>query len=223
MLHKKTVSLSPCDQIMAHRSQCSSAGDNPLDPNYLPPHYREEYRLAIDALVERDLDGYHEFLQSSDVVDFLSKLEIEHIQSTVQGPRHMDKPDAASQGDEGSEGSSDTYWPMQSDLEAPSLDLGWPQQLQFVGPTEFATFVNPPDPAMPSIKTQARRLIKDAQLVGPSICLYNCQVFVCLSLVGPCNHVKVAPFIMQWFHRLIHILCILNYSIYSRCVQSYNC
>ncbi len=40
---------------MAHRSQSSSIGDNPLDPNYLPPHYREEYRLAIDALIENDI------------------------------------------------------------------------------------------------------------------------------------------------------------------------
>lgn len=151
---------------MAHRSQCSSAGDNPLDPNYLPPHYREEYRLAIDALVEDNLDGYYEFLQSADVVDFLSRLEIEHIQSNVQNPRHVDKPGApvcplVAAG----EGSSDTYWPTHSDLDAPSLDLGWPQQLRFVGPTEIITFVNPPDQDMPSIKTQARRLIKDAQLV----------------------------------------------------------
>ncbi|KAL2082883.1 hypothetical protein ACEWY4_020656 [Coilia grayii] len=151
---------------MARRSQCSSAGDNPLDPNYLHPHYREEYRLAIDALVESDLDGYHEFLQAADVVDFLSRLEIEHIQNTVQNPRHSNKPGAVDQGDDTSgEGSSDTYWPMLSDMDAPSLDLGWPQPLHFIGPTEITTFVNPPDPAMPSIKTQARRLIKDAQLV----------------------------------------------------------
>ncbi|XP_076141853.1 uncharacterized protein fam83ha [Alosa pseudoharengus] len=150
---------------MARRSQCSSAGDNPLDPNYLLPHYREEYRLAIDSLVEHDLEGYYEFLKSANVVDFLSGPEIEHIQSTVQCPRHVDKPGAVCQGKEEAEGSSDTYWPTHSDLDAPSLDLGWPEQLHFVGPTEIITFVNPPDPAMPSIKTQARRLIKDAQLV----------------------------------------------------------
>lgn len=40
---------------MARRSQSSSIGENPLDPNYLPPHYREEYRLAIDALIENDI------------------------------------------------------------------------------------------------------------------------------------------------------------------------
>ncbi|XP_063047686.1 protein FAM83H isoform X2 [Engraulis encrasicolus] len=152
---------------MARRSQCSSAGDNPLDPNYLHPHYREEYRMAIDALVENDLEGYLEFLKSADVVDFLSRLEIEHIQNHVQNPQHADKPPGATgEGDGASgEGSSDTYWPMHSDTDAPSLDLGWPQPMHFFGPTEITTFVNPPDPAMPSIKTQARRLIKDAQLV----------------------------------------------------------
>lgn len=163
-------SLCPAE-IMARRSQCSTGEDNPLDPNYLPRHYREEYRLAIDALVEHDLESYYEFLQAADVVDFLCGPEIEHIQNTVQGPRHVDRPVSVCQGDGTSEGSSDTYWPMHSDLDAPSLDLGWPEQLRFVGPTEIITFVNPPDPAMPSIKTQARRLIKDAQLVGPSSCI----------------------------------------------------
>ena len=50
-LHSVTPTPPP---TMAHRSQSSSVGDNPLDPNYLPPHYREEYRLAIDALIEDD-------------------------------------------------------------------------------------------------------------------------------------------------------------------------
>ncbi|KAI4890056.1 hypothetical protein NFI96_017202, partial [Prochilodus magdalenae] len=68
---------------MARRSQCSSAGDNPLDPNYLAPHYREEYRLAIDALVEADVEGYYGFLQEAKVVDFLSRPEIEYIKCMV--------------------------------------------------------------------------------------------------------------------------------------------
>ena len=103
---------------MARRSQCSSAGDNPLDPNYLPPHYREEYRLAIDALVEEDLEGYYQFLQKADVVDFLSAPEIEFIQNSVQAPKHSSRPEQhflESIGD----GSSDTYWPIHSDLDVP--------------------------------------------------------------------------------------------------------
>ncbi|XP_052429141.1 serine-rich adhesin for platelets isoform X2 [Carassius gibelio] len=149
---------------MAHRSQCSSAGDNPLDPNYLPPHYREEYRLAIDALVEADLEGYYGFLQEADVVDFLSHSEIEYIKHIVQVPHHATQPERRYMAED-VDGSSDTYWPVHSDHDAPSLDLGWPQQYRFVGPTEVTTLVNPSVPEMPSIKEQVRRMIKNAQQV----------------------------------------------------------
>ncbi|XP_053348420.1 protein FAM83H [Clarias gariepinus] len=152
---------------MAHRSQCSSMGDNPLDPNYLPPHYREEYRLAIDALVEGDVDGYYNFLQKANVVDFLSRTEIEHIKNNLQVPQSVASvPELTYHEMPDEEGSSDTYWPLHSDLDAPGLDLGWPvQQHSFIGPTEVTTLVNPSDPEMPSIKEQARRLIKNAQQV----------------------------------------------------------
>ncbi|KAM8739111.1 protein FAM83H isoform 1-T3 [Acanthopagrus schlegelii] len=149
---------------MARRSQCSSTGDNPLDPNYLPPHYREEYRLAIDALVEEDLDGYYQFLQKADVVDFLSSTEIQYIQDLVQVPQLSNLPEQRFLDTVG-DGSSDTYWPIHSDLDAPGLDLGWPQMHHLIGPTEVTTLVNPPEPDMPSIKEQARRLIKNAQQV----------------------------------------------------------
>uniref|UniRef100_UPI0037E75CA8 protein FAM83H n=1 Tax=Semicossyphus pulcher TaxID=241346 RepID=UPI0037E75CA8 len=149
---------------MARRSQCSSAGDNPLDPNYLPPHYREEYRLAVDVLVEEDLDEYYHFLLKADVVDFLSSAEIEYIQRSVRVPQHIEHPEQRFL-EAGDDGSSDTYWPLHSDLDAPGLDLGWPQIHHFIGPTEVTTLVNPPEPDMPSIKEQARRLIKNAQQV----------------------------------------------------------
>uniref|UniRef100_A0A3B3W1A6 Protein FAM83H-like n=1 Tax=Poecilia latipinna TaxID=48699 RepID=A0A3B3W1A6_9TELE len=149
---------------MARRSQCSSAGDNPLDPNYLPPHYREEYRLAVDALVEDSLKGYYQCLQNVDVVDFLSPSEIQYIQSVVQPPKQSILSEQQFLDSEG-EGSSDTYWPIHSDLDVPGLDLGWPQIHHFIEPTEVTTLVNPPEPDMPSIKEQARRLIKNAQQV----------------------------------------------------------
>ncbi|KAM8858527.1 protein FAM83H isoform 1-T2 [Spinachia spinachia] len=149
---------------MARRSQCSSDGDNPLDPNYLPPHYREEYRLAIDHLIEEDLEGYYQFLQKADVVDFLSLPEIQYIQRSVQVPQQRHNPEQHFL-EPGGDNSSDTYWPIHSDLDAPGLDLGWPQLHHFIGPTEVTTLVNPPEPEMPSIKEQARRLIKNAQQV----------------------------------------------------------
>lgn len=153
---------------MAHRSQSSSVGDNPLDPNYLPPHYREEYRIAIDALIENDVQGYLEFLQTSDLPSFLAQPEIDHIKCTMETPSLSSSVTDLTYSGRGydAEGSSDTYWPMQSDLAAPGLDLGWPlPQHSFIGPTEVTTLVNPSDPDMPSIKEQARRLIKTAHQV----------------------------------------------------------
>ncbi|XP_050992970.1 protein FAM83H [Labeo rohita] len=151
---------------MARRSQSSSLGDNPLDPNYLRPHYREEYRMAIDALVEEDVEGYYNFLQSANIVDFLSRSEIEHIKSTVHSPQSAGNVPELPYREIDQDGSSDTYWPLHSDLDAPGLDLGWPlQQHSFVGPTEVTMLVNPPDPERPSIKEQARRLIKAAHQV----------------------------------------------------------
>lgn len=153
---------------MAHRSQSSSVGDNPHDPNYLPPHYREEYRLAIDALIENDIKGYYEYLQSAGVVSFLAPPEIEFIKSTIQTPiRTSSMPELMyHEPGQAVDGSSDTYWPMQTEIAAPGLDLGWPlPQHSFVGPTEVTTLVNPSDPDMPSIKEQARRIIKNARQV----------------------------------------------------------
>ncbi|KAK7139822.1 hypothetical protein R3I94_012457 [Phoxinus phoxinus] len=149
---------------MAHRSQCSSSGDNPLDPNYLAPHYREEYRMAIDALVDADLDGYYGFLQEVDVVDFLSRSEIEYIRCMVLAPHQTTQLERRCMAED-VDGSSDTYWPVHSDHDAPNLDLGWPQPYRSFGPTEVTTLVNPSDPKMPSIKEQVRRMIKTAQEV----------------------------------------------------------
>ncbi|KAM8883144.1 protein FAM83H [Synchiropus picturatus] len=154
---------------MAHRSQNSSMGENnPLHKDYLPPHYKEEYRLAIDALLESDTMGYHDFLRTADVVSFLAQPEIDYIKSTVQVPtRTTSYPDLTfNEGQNDADGSSDTYWPMQSDVAAPGLDLGWPTiPISGIGATEVTTLVNPSDPDMPSIKEQARRLIKNARQV----------------------------------------------------------
>ena len=185
---------------MARRSQCSSSGDNPLDPNYLPPHYREEYRLAIDALVEEDLEGYYKFLQFADVVDFLSTPEIQYIQDSLQVPQQSHHPEQHFL-DTGADGSSDTYWPIHSDLDVPGLDLGWPQLHHFVGPTEITTLVSPPEPDMPSIKEQARRLIKNAQQVGRSLPLRD--TFMPNRLSHP---VLFSHWFCLWFYLLRSLL-----------------
>lgn len=125
--------------------------------------------------------GYYEYLQAADVVSFLAPPEIEFIKSTIQTPMRASSMPELMYHDPGQpvDGSSDTYWPMQTDLAAPGLDLGWPlPQHSFVGPTEVTTLVNPSDPDMPSIKEQARRIIKNARQVSTTLASNENYTFI---------------------------------------------
>ncbi|KAM4865002.1 protein FAM83H isoform 1-T3 [Thomomys bottae] len=150
---------------MARRSQCSSQGDNPLAPGYLPPHYKEYYRLAVDALTEGGTEAYSHFLAAEGAPDFLCPEEIEHVNRHLQPPQHVARePPDGSPPDVDMDGSSGTYWPVNSDQAVPELDLGWPLTFGFQG-TEVTTLVQPPPPDSPSIKDEARRMIRSAQQV----------------------------------------------------------
>ncbi|NXR30157.1 FA83H protein, partial [Zosterops hypoxanthus] len=150
---------------MARRSQSSSQGDNPLDPNYLPPHYKEYYRLALDVLTEEGKESYQRFLAEEAAPDFLCGSEVDHIIQNLQKPQYASQEGSTdTTGDNDMDGSSGTYWPMNSDLAVPELDLGWPMVFGFRG-TEVTTLVQPPPPDNPSIKEEARRMIRAAQQV----------------------------------------------------------
>ncbi|XP_072458668.1 protein FAM83H isoform X1 [Notamacropus eugenii] len=165
----------PGPTAMARRSQSSSQGDNPLAPDYLPPHYKEYYRLALDALAEGGAEAYRRFLADEGAPDFLCPDELAHVSRHLQQPQHASRENATTQGsasgslpqadgDVDMDGSSGTYWPVNSDLAVPELDLGWPMTFGFQG-TEVTTLVQPPPPDNPSIKDEARRMIRAAQQV----------------------------------------------------------
>lgn len=153
---------------MARRSQSSSQGDNPLDPNYLMPHYKEYYRIAIDRLAEDGPDSYAGFLSDEGLPDFLCDMEVDHITKNMQNPHYAPQDtsdeDPLYNSDMDVDGSSGTYWPMHSDMAAPELDLGWPMTYGFQG-TEVTTLIHPPPPDNPSIKEEARKMIRSAQQV----------------------------------------------------------
>nr|XP_028591683.1 protein FAM83H isoform X2 [Podarcis muralis] len=174
----------PPSVAMARRSQSSSQGDNPLDPNYLPPHYKEYYRLALDTLAEDGEENYHRFLAEEGAPDFLCPSEVEHITQHIQKPQYAHQEGGGGSTDSGPhdtdmDGSSGTYWPMNSDLAVPELDLGWPMVFGFRG-TEVTTLVQPPPPDNPSIKEEARRMIRAAQQVVAIVM----DVFTDVDLLG---------------------------------------
>nr|KAF6395771.1 family with sequence similarity 83 member H [Molossus molossus] len=150
---------------MARRSQSSSQGDNPLAPGYLPPHYKEYYRLAVDALAEGGPEAYNRFLASEGAPAFLCPEELDHVSRHLRPPQHVtQEPPEGSPPNVDMDGSSGTYWPVNSDQAVPELDLGWPLTFGFQG-TEVTTLVQPPPPDSPSIKDEARRMIRSAQQV----------------------------------------------------------
>ncbi|XP_067825287.1 protein FAM83H [Heptranchias perlo] len=149
---------------MAHRSQSSSFGNVDNDPSYIPPHYKEYYRIAIDVLAEEGIDAYYRFLAEEQGVDFLSSTEIEHINKHLtKPPIPLDELEFA--GGSYDSDSSGTYWPVNTDIAAPALDLGWPNAHMCRGPSDVTIFVHPPAPDTLSIKEEARRLIRSATQV----------------------------------------------------------
>ncbi|XP_060692151.1 protein FAM83C [Hemiscyllium ocellatum] len=88
--------------------------------------HSEVARLATDALLESGPAAYHRALASERELSFLSDQEIAYI-SQRAGVARLAEAGCSDweAGDTQSELASGTYFPMQSDSEAPVLDLGW--------------------------------------------------------------------------------------------------
>ncbi|XP_006638919.2 protein FAM83B [Lepisosteus oculatus] len=133
--------------------------------DYVLPHYKESYRLAIDTLVSGGKERYQDFLVSERIGDFLSEEELEFIMA------NMEKPPAASPSEDDEAPHDDTpstgtYWPVDSDVETPDLDLGWPEFLPDpINRTKIDLFFHPPRQNCPTIKEVVRKHIQDARKV----------------------------------------------------------
>lgn len=132
--------------------------------DFIQPHYKESYRLAIDRLVNGGRDSYQEFLKGERLGSFLSEDEIlfitgnaELLPPQTQTEEIKDPSDTKS--------SSGTYWPMHSDVETPNLDLGWPEVLHEMLQTNIDLLFHPPRLNSPTIKEVIRKHIQDARQV----------------------------------------------------------
>ncbi|KAG9328460.1 hypothetical protein JZ751_013869 [Albula glossodonta] len=106
-------------------SEVSSQWGQHDSEDYVHPHYKEEYRLAIYALVSGGREAYDNFLKSEQMGNFLSEQELRYIlQNVKQMKFDLTEENSGIMSDTC---SSDTYWPVESDLETPDLELGWPQ------------------------------------------------------------------------------------------------
>ncbi|XP_056250643.1 protein FAM83B [Seriola aureovittata] len=131
---------------------------------YIQPHYKESYRLAIDHLLSGGRDSYQEFLKGERIGSFLSEDELlfitenaEQLTPQNQTEEINDAPDNQS--------SSGTYWPVHSDVDTPDLDLGWPEVMNENLQTNIDLLFHPPRQSNPTIKEVIRRHIQDARQV----------------------------------------------------------
>ncbi|KAF7710953.1 protein FAM83B [Silurus meridionalis] len=145
-------------------SMLSSLKEESSPEDFILPHYKEAYRLAIDCLVNGGKQVYQEFIQAEKVVNFLSEDEIEFIwQNTVQLPVNEDEEDLDDPRNK--EASTGTYWPTHSEAPAPDLDLGWPEVMLNRLQTNIDLLYHPPRLNSPTIKEVLRKSIQDARQV----------------------------------------------------------
>uniref|UniRef100_A0A4X1TKG9 Family with sequence similarity 83 member D n=1 Tax=Sus scrofa TaxID=9823 RepID=A0A4X1TKG9_PIG len=116
---------------MALRADCldelPAACLSPSGPPNLAELYSEEQRLALEELVAGGPDAFTAFLRRERLSRFLNPDEVRTILRSAERPGE----EGAAAGAEDSFGSSHdcssgTYFPEQSDLEPPLLELGWP-------------------------------------------------------------------------------------------------
>ncbi|XP_053358423.1 protein FAM83B [Clarias gariepinus] len=154
----------PGIMMESNLSMLSSLKEDFSSEDYILPHYKEAYRLAIDCLVNGGKRDYQEFIQAEKILNFLSEDEIDFItQSTEQLPvsEHIDDVDFARDDD----ASTGTYWPTNSDTPAPDLDLGWPEVMHNRIQTNIELLYHPPRLNSPNIKEVLRKNIQQARQV----------------------------------------------------------
>ncbi|KAG9493778.1 hypothetical protein GDO78_001579 [Eleutherodactylus coqui] len=145
-------------------SLLSSLHDESRSENFIEPHYKEWYRVAIDALIEGGIASYQECLVKERATEFLAEDELSYITNHIKKPvESVDNSQGLSTDDNSSSG---TYWPVESDVEAPNLDLGWPYMSSGqTGATDINLYFHPPRGHPLTIKEMVRKNIKEARKV----------------------------------------------------------
>lgn len=150
-------------------SMLSSLRGDSKSEDYIQPHYKESYRLAIDHLVSGGRDSYQEFLKGERIGSFLSEDELLFITTNAeQLPPQNHKEEV--NGSPDSQSSSGTYWPIHSDVETPDLDLGWPEVMHEKLQTNIDLLFHPPRHNNPTIKEVIRKHVQDARQVNKTTC-----------------------------------------------------
>lgn len=157
-------------------SLLSSLREEFKSEDYIQPHYKESYRLAIDQLVDSGGDSYQEFLKGERIGSFLSEEELLFITKNAEQLQPQTLTEEIN-GPQDNQSSSGTYWPIYSDNDAPDLDLGWPEIMHDTLQTNIDLLFQPPRQNNPTIKEVVRKNIQEARQVIKTTCIQTYRAF----------------------------------------------
>uniref|UniRef100_A0AAY5KED2 Scaffolding anchor of CK1 domain-containing protein n=1 Tax=Esox lucius TaxID=8010 RepID=A0AAY5KED2_ESOLU len=192
----------PWREAMESKLSClSSLREEGIPVEYIQPHYKEAYRLAIYALVSGGREAYQEYLRVEPLSDFLSEEEVTFILENAALPvMSNEDPEAGKR--EGAEHlrAPSTYFPTESDVEVPDLDLGWPEvKNENIGPNITMLF-NPPRPNTPTIKEFIRVQIQDARRVIAIAMDIFTDVDIFMEIVNATSRGVVVYILIDHYH-----------------------
>ncbi|XP_051835273.1 protein FAM83D [Antechinus flavipes] len=173
---------------------------SPGGPPNLPELYSEAQRLAVEELVTGGRDAFITFLRRENVTCFLSEEEIQSILQTAVRPRARGEDSATDESFASSQDcSSLTYFPEQSDIEPPVLELGWPAFYRgaYRGPTRVEAHFQPCFQESPyGCKDAVRKQIRSAKEVIAVVMESFTDIDIFRDLQEVCRKQEVAVYIL---------------------------
>ncbi|XP_067876167.1 protein FAM83F-like [Heterodontus francisci] len=126
-------------------------------------YYCEDQRLALEKLLKTGETDFYKLLKEKQVKEFISSKELEKISKNYDKYQVEGKNTSKGKKVEGE--SHSTYWPEQSDIPIPELDLGWTEHVVYRGITRATVHMHPPKNNDPFIKEIVRKVIQEARKV----------------------------------------------------------
>ncbi|XP_058874392.1 protein FAM83E-like [Acipenser ruthenus] len=128
-------------------------------------YYSEPRRRALECLLSAGPAAFHTQLSLERINNFLSESEISELHNHVTDfvPTEVPLSSWKREPAECLSDFSERYWPEYSDVPAPCLDLGWPDDGGgWKGITRATVYTHPPHEREPPIREVMRRGIQEA-------------------------------------------------------------
>lgn len=129
--------------------------------------YCEKERRAVERLLSSGPEAFYSSIGTELPGCFLSPEEVCQISSWAQDYRFKAPPEVT-QSSTPPEDSSSTYFPPNSDIPTPDLELGWPEKDPWPVKGNVTVHTNPPAEGDPPIREIIRRHLQQASKVGLS-------------------------------------------------------